>query len=113
MLPFLDKDDYRARNRNCEKLRAAVIEPITGEPLRFHVQSRTVENLKHLVDLEEYNFNGFCGCQDFDFRKRMIAERRNGERARCWHIEQARDFFINDILKKMAENFYGKANEST
>lgn len=106
MLPFIDKDDYKARERNSKKSKTAVVDPIVGEPLRFHVQSRTVEDLKYLVDLEEYGFNGFCGCQDFDFRKRMIAQKMNGERARCWHIERARDFFIDMVLKKMARNFY-------
>jgi len=106
MLPFIDKDDHRARNRNSKKSKAAVVESIAGELLRFHVQSRTVEGLSHLVDLEEYGFNGFCGCQDFDFRKRVLAQKMNGERSRCWHIDRARDFFIDAVLKKMAENFY-------
>jgi len=106
MLPFIDKDDHKARNRNSRQPKAAVVKPIVGEPFRFNVQSRTVENLMHLVDLEEYGYNGFCGCQDFDFRKRVVAQKMNGERARCWHIEQARNYFIDEVLKRIARNFY-------
>jgi len=105
MLPFLDKDDWNAMNRNAESI-PIIVTPIAGEPLRFHVNSRTVVDLRYLVDLEEYGFNGFCGCADFDFRKRPLAQ--SGSKARCWHIRQAREFFIDDILKKLAENFYGK-----
>jgi hypothetical protein len=41
---------------------------IEGEPLRFHVASRSGHD-PYLVDLEEYDFNGKCGCQDFEFRR--------------------------------------------
>lgn len=103
MLPFLDKDDWNAMNRNAESI-PIIVTPIAGEPLRFHVNSRTVVDLRYLVDLEEYGFNGFCGCADFDFRKRPLAQ--GGSKARCWHIRQAREFFVDEMLKRITENFY-------
>lgn len=63
-----------------------VVTPISGEPLRFFVRSRTVPGLKYLVDVEE----DFCGCQDHEFRK-----------TRCWHLRTARDFLLDDVIRRI------------
>ena len=41
------------------------VEPIRGEPLRFHVQSKTRSGWKYTVDLSEFVPNGSCSCDRF------------------------------------------------
>ncbi len=84
------------------------VTPIVGEPLRFHVRSRTEPGLKYLVDLESYNRNGECGCQHFEFRLRpVLAEHRHptpSDRTRCWHILKARGWLLDRMLEKLSEH---------
>ena len=76
------------------------VEPIPGEPFRFHVQSRSRPGLKFLVDLEELDQNGICGCERFEFFMRPKLDKgERGQHLRCWHIEQARDYFLDATLK--------------
>lgn len=48
--------------------------------LRYIVTSRTRPGVKHLVELEHYNFNGICSCESFTMnlekylKKGMTAE---------------------------------------
>ena len=42
-----------------------LIQPITGEPTRYYVQSRSRKDIIHVVDVEEQG----CSCESFDFRK--------------------------------------------
>jgi hypothetical protein len=74
------------------------VHPIPGEPLRFHVQSRSDCRVSHLVDLQECGFNGACGCHDFQMRHlpKLKEDRREGRamrKRRCWHIRQALYYF--------------------
>ena len=61
-----------------------IIHIILGEPLRFHVQSKP-GSPQYLVDLEDYGFNGACGCQHFEFRLQPELTRgaEPSDRLRC------------------------------
>jgi hypothetical protein len=111
MLPFMDKNDFKAMLKNSASKSDTVI-PIAGEPLRFHVVSRTIDGLLYLVDLEEHERNGACGCPDFEFRHRPKfndgAKPNGGDERRCWHIVQARNYFLDAAVRVIARNFYEK-----
>ena len=72
------------------------VEPIPFEPLRFRVRSRSRPKVWHLVDVEE----SVCSCEQYDFR---IGPRRKIVKAReyCWHLRQARDACLDDLLKQI------------
>mgnify|MGYP001615675967 CR=1 FL=1 len=59
------------------------VTPIEGEPFRFHVQSDS-EDIHYLVDLEEHDGNGWCGCAQFQFR--CTPALASGHKSRCKHI---------------------------
>jgi hypothetical protein len=70
------------------------VAPVAGEPRRFFVASRTPGIEPYLVDLDEYRGNGWCGCQDFEFRRQPHLERgaKAGHATRCFHVQQALAF---------------------
>jgi hypothetical protein len=79
--------------------------------LRYHVQSRTRPQVKHLVDLELYGGNGACSCEHFTFK--MEPHLKRGARSetgglRCWHIQQARDRLADDVVSRAAGQLNGK-----
>ncbi len=84
--------------------------PIAGEPLRFHVRSRSNPAHKHLVDLGCYEhkkrpgiFNGQCACEDFAFhlKKLLDAGAFPNDKTRCWHIKQAVKFLAEYTVSKL------------
>ena len=69
------------------------VTPIHGEPTRFFVASRTRQE-PWLVDLEEFGWNGQCGCEGFDMRMRKKLEQATErgqmiELLRCHHLQMA------------------------
>lgn len=78
--------------------------PIPGEPLRFLVRSRRPWLAPYVVDLDEYRFNGSCHCEYFYFRLRPLLDCgvAPGPTLRCWHINVARQRFLEDHLRLMA-----------
>ena len=73
---------------------------IVGEPMRFMVRSRRPGVPVYLVDLQSYRGNGQCGCEHFTFRcePRLVRGSVPSPANRCWHIEQARQVFLDDCL---------------
>lgn len=79
----------------------------TEDWLVFEVESETGDDW-HRVDLEQFPLrvihedrvcnttNGWCNCKQFRFRLWRKAE--NGMLARCKHICDARDYFLDQIL---------------
>lgn len=71
--------------------------------MRFTVRSRRAGVPSYLVDLDEYNFNGNCHCEHFRFRLQPQLE--EGASAspmlRCWHINVARQLFLEEQLRLM------------
>jgi hypothetical protein len=85
------------------------VQEIEGEPLRFHVASRSGRSA-YLVDLEEYGFNGKCGCCDFEFRKEPELSRgaEPSDQLRCRHIRSARAYFTDKMLRAVAAAMKGR-----
>lgn len=78
------------------------VEPITGEPFRFHVQSRTRTEVMHLVDIEENDFHGQCSCESFAFRMQPLLDRgERGDHLRCSHLNAARMFLLDVLLERI------------
>ena len=79
-------------------------QPIDGEPLRFHVRSRS-EPFPHLVDLGEYCGNGQCSCIDFEMRRKPLLERGAypADWLECWHIRQAKRALVRLTIRRVVE----------
>jgi hypothetical protein len=75
-------------------------------PLRFWVPSQTRHGLLHLVDLTSFRNNGQCTCEHFLYRCQPELTRGAvpSTLLRCNHIEQARDYFINEMLTRIAKH---------
>lgn len=86
-----------------------VVELVPGEDFRFHVTSKSRANLRHLVDLESYRWNGECSCEAFtmNHRKFLEAGGKAADITRCSHIKATRSFFLSDILPKLADALRG------
>lgn len=76
------------------------IRAIAGEKLRFYV-SASDGNHEYLVDLLENHGIGRCSCTDHGTRRQPRI--KNGERCYCKHVIQAREYFLNDLLKTLSE----------
>lgn len=76
-----------------------VVEPIAGEPLRYHVSSQS-GHPPYLVDLAAYGGNGECGCQNFEFRLKPYLERgaQPSETLECKHIREAARAFRFEMI---------------
>lgn len=87
-------------------------------PLRFMVPSRTAGQLPYLVQLDTYDFNGFCVCKHFACRlEGLLKQGLTGTQAverglvevpewgtvedglRCFHIHVARLKYADDVLQ--------------
>ena len=80
------------------------VEPILGELLRFHVQSRSNSKQRYLVDLESLKLNGECGCMHFVTRCKPLLHAQRGlssRGTRCWHIWRARDWLLDKMLRDL------------
>lgn len=77
--------------------------PISGEPLRYEVESSEPGKENYLVDLAEFSFNGQCSCEHFDYRLRKILEDGGKGILRCKHIILAREFFLETHLRWVAK----------
>ncbi len=87
-----------------------IVTEIEREPLRFFVCSRTDPNQRYLVDLEEHDFNGLCGCPGFSYRMSPLINKpgwKPGAETQCWHIRMARYYLTEKCLRVIA----GAANE--
>jgi hypothetical protein len=84
------------------------VRPIPNEPLRFYVQSRGRSEVEHLVDLEEYGFNGKCSCEYYTFKiepklRQVRLDERTTMRLRCWHIRRAM-YYLAELTMRAAAN---------
>ena len=61
------------------------IRPIEGEPKRFFVQSDSNPADEYLVDVEELDGNGQCGCVSFEKRLGPKVGKEPGPH-RCKHL---------------------------
>jgi hypothetical protein len=101
----------RPRQKKAPKVKPVPqVEPIEGEMFRFHALSISKPNFPHLVDLENYQWNGECDCEAFGFRHAPKLSRGAGpsDGKRCSHIKACRSYFLDQILPKIADSI--KAN---
>jgi len=91
----------------------AIAENIEGEPLRYYVMSRSGE-VRHLVDLGEWNGNGQCNCGNFAFRLAPMLKQgvEHGTATECWHIQQAKRHFCKRMIDAVLAQ-RGETNERT
>jgi hypothetical protein len=75
------------------------VEPYDN-PLRFLVASESDNDIKYLVDIGENDAFGKCTCQHFDFRIQP-AINSSTRTIRCKHITKAREFFLDNLIKRM------------
>jgi hypothetical protein len=80
------------------------VTPITGEPTRFFVASDSVAE-PHLVDLSEYQGNGACSCEQFQFRLQGTLDTggrdwSEKQSLRCKHLRRA---ILTYALMKLEE----------
>lgn len=115
----MDMELWRGRAQCVASLVNRVTEMSLGirrydHPLRFFVPSQTTAGKEYLVDLASYKQNGRCTCPHFTFRCEPHLSRGAlpGPLLRCNHIEQARDFFIAEMLKKIAPHVAKDPEES-
>lgn len=76
------------------------------EALRFHVESRGKKTAEvYLVDLQEFDGNGQCGCENFQFRLNPKLDRGDliSADTRCHHIKAARDWFLDRQIETINE----------
>lgn len=75
-------------------------------PLRFLVRSRKRPEVKHLVQLDAYNFNGACGCENFC--NPILRKLREGappsDDTRCYHIKAARERLLDRFLREVSSH---------
>ena len=91
--------DYRTKGKimsqsSALKASPALVIPIKGELMRFHVKSRS-SNREHLVDLSEYGMNGQCDCEWFIYKcePKLARGEPANETLECWHIRQAKRYW--------------------
>jgi hypothetical protein len=89
-------------------------ERIDGEDLCFLVRSESRPRIKFRVELEPYDFNGWCACERFEFNYQPKLEK--GERAaagsdrlRCKHLKFIRNVLLDcRVIPLIANRSKGK-----
>jgi hypothetical protein len=78
--------------------------------LRYLVDSRTRVGVQHVVELDHYDGNGGCTCEDFSFRLEPMLKKgavvppdaKDPDALRCEHIKAARRKLVDDIIAQVA-----------
>ena len=83
-----------------------------GDFLVFYVASSRPEIEPHRVDLQRYNGNGSCDCENFQYKKRPLLEKRAmpAEILECKHIKRAKRYLLWKVLNKMIETREDQSN---
>jgi hypothetical protein len=69
------------------------VQPVEHERGRYWVQSRTNGGIPYLVDLEEFNGNGWCGCKGFlHYIESLELGAAPSPDLQCRHIKAVREF---------------------
>lgn len=77
------------------------IREIHGEPLRYYVDSDSGNT--YLVDLLSNHGLGECSCVDFTTRRAPL--QKQGERAKCKHINFVQQHFLYDLTSKLSKQY--------
>lgn len=79
------------------------VRPSPGELLVYYVRSKSRPTHEHRVDLDSYNMNGECGCENFEFNMRGPLEAgQRGSKYQCRHIIDALKFFAKEMLERIS-----------
>jgi hypothetical protein len=74
--------------------------------LRYVVDSRSRTGVQHVVELDLYQGNGGCSCEDFTFRLAPMLrdgmDDKDGDLLRCDHIVACRKKLVDDIIEQIA-----------
>ena len=90
---------------NCESRFLKLENPFMGEGMKCpDCKVGDIEERYHLVDLASHDLNGACSCEWFAFSiAPKVRLMQKGERLfrpkRCAHIDYARSFALNVLLK--------------
>src|SRR3954469_5681932 len=80
------------------------VTPVRGEATRFFVDSERAGKHPYLVDLQSFDGNGECACDNFrirlESRARQEARKPKNQRwpMRCKHIKWAREYILDLFL---------------
>lgn len=71
------------------------------EPFSFWVKSSDGRN-EYKVQLHLYHFNGWCGCQNYEFAcwPELSRGAKPEAKLKCKHIKRARDYYLDKILRE-------------
>jgi len=83
--------------------------PIQGEPFRLYVQSSSREGIQFLVELDAFDFNGQCSCEDFALRR--IPDVRSGKQSRCKHLRVAIDWWAEMMMRRIKQELIKQGRE--
>jgi len=72
---------------------------IEGEPFRLYVQSSSREGIQFLVELDAFDFNGQCSCEDFSMRR--IIDVREGKESQCKHIRICERWWAKMMMRRI------------
>jgi len=86
------------------------VEPIVGEAFRVYVQSSSRRGIKFLVDLDEFDFNGMCSCEDFSLRR--VIDVRAGKKSECKHIRIAKDWWALMMMRRIKDQLQRQWNSA-
>lgn len=84
--------------------------PVEGERWIFEIKSRSRPTQKPWrVDLEAYNWNGACDCEDFRMsrEKDLTLGAKPGDDYRCYHILTARSYVLEEVFPLLAKALGG------
>lgn len=72
---------------------------------RYHVDSDSRHETKHLVELDAYQCNSACTCEYFTYRLEPMlkAGAQPSNDTRCKHIIAARDTFLKEMIEVIKE----------
>lgn len=82
------------------------VEPVQGDYFTYYVHSRSRPGEKWRVELEPFNWNGSCTCENFMFAHAPDLSRGvkpDGDSHRCYHIMAARSYFLEEVAPMIAK----------
>lgn len=83
--------------------------PIHGEPFRLYVQSSSREGIQFLVELDAFDFNGQCSCEDFGLRR--VKDVHAGKESRCKHLRVAIDWWAEMMMRRIKQELIKQGRE--
>lgn len=80
------------------------VTPIEGEIFRFYVSSESEPGKVYLVDLQENDFSGKCGCPHFTCRLQVLFDGgTRGKAVACKHIIAAKESWFDTAARQIAK----------